>query len=92
MKKYLEASEIKGKRGMKMVKTRITEWNTTDKLLMIQGWARDGLTNQQIAHNMGIHHDTLHRWSKKDKSIYDALKRAKKSLTERLRMPYLNVQ
>lgn len=63
--------------GMKMVKTRITEWNTTDKLLMIQGWARDGLTNQQIAHNMGIHHDTLHRWSKKDKSIYDALKKGK---------------
>ncbi len=25
-----------------------------DKLTLVEGWARDGLTNEQIAHNLGI--------------------------------------
>ena len=30
-----------------------------DKLILIQGMARDGLTQQQIANNLGISIDTL---------------------------------
>lgn len=60
-----------------MVKTKIDEWNTSDKLLLIEGWARDGLTNDQIAHNMGITPRTLYNWTKKHVPIFQSLKRGK---------------
>jgi hypothetical protein len=40
-----------------------TEWK--DKLAVIQGWARDGLSDEQIAKNMGISRSTLAEWKKK---------------------------
>ena len=42
-----------------MAKGKYEEWRTPEGLLKIQGWARDGLTDEQIAHNMGICRDTL---------------------------------
>jgi DNA-binding XRE family transcriptional regulator len=50
------------------------EWLTNEGLLRIGGWAKDGLTNEQIAHNMGISRQTLNEWSKKFPSISDTLK------------------
>lgn len=44
---------------------------------MIEGWARDGLTEEQIAHNMGISRSTLSEWKKKHSDISDTLKRGK---------------
>lgn len=44
---------------------------------MLEGWARDGLTDQQIATNMGISGDTYYRWKKQHAEISDALKRGK---------------
>ena len=32
----------------------IDKWLTEDALLLITGWARDGLTLEDIAHNMGM--------------------------------------
>nr|DAK45334.1 MAG TPA: terminase small subunit [Caudoviricetes sp.] len=32
---------------------KYTEWLTDEGLLLIQGWARDGLIDEQIAKNMG---------------------------------------
>lgn len=60
-----------------MVRVKMADWLTSEQLLLIEGWAKDGLTNEQIAHNMGIVRDTLHRWSKKSPDIYDALKNGK---------------
>lgn len=60
-----------------MVKTRIEDWTTRENLKLIEAWAKDGLTNEQIAHNMGIHRDTLYRWTNSSADIYDALKRGK---------------
>lgn len=34
-------------------------WPSHDGLLLIEGWARDGLTEDQIAYNTGIHRSTL---------------------------------
>lgn len=45
--------------------------------MLIEGWARDGLTNEDIAHNMGITRETLNQWSKKYPCILDALKKGK---------------
>ena len=48
-----------------------------ENLILIQGWARDGLTEEQIAHNMGISRSTLNEWKKKDSDISDTLKKGK---------------
>lgn len=53
------------------------EWLTEDGLLQIQGWARDGLTEEQIAHNMGICLTTLKDWKGKFPSILTAIKKGK---------------
>lgn len=53
------------------------EWITEEGLLKIEGWARDGLTNEQIAHNIGIARQTLNEWEKRFPSISDTLKRGK---------------
>ena len=37
-----------------MAKGKASEWLDDDKLLLLQGWARDGLSEEQIAENMGI--------------------------------------
>lgn len=48
-----------------------------DKLTLITAYARDGLTNEQIAYNLGINDSTLYGLQKKHKDIKDALKRGK---------------
>lgn len=45
--------------------------------MQIEGWAREGLTDQQIANNMGVGYSTLKDWLTKFPAIVDALKRGK---------------
>jgi hypothetical protein len=65
----------KGRRAM--AHGRYEKWLTDDGLLQIAAWARDGLTNDQIAHNMGIRRTTLFEWSKRFPNIANALKKNK---------------
>ena len=60
-----------------MARVNVNDWLTEESLLLIEGWARDGLTNEQIAQNIGCHRDTLNTWSKKHSVISDALKKGK---------------
>ena len=60
-----------------MAKGVYKEWLEKDNLLLLQGWARDGLTDEQIAHNMGISTTTLYEWKKKYSEIADTLKKTK---------------
>lgn len=60
-----------------MAKGKYEYWLTPEGLLLLEGWARDGLTNEQIAHNMGISRKTLQEWIKKYGDIGDTLKRSK---------------
>lgn len=60
-----------------MAKGKYTEWLEPEGLLKIEGWARDGLSNEQIAHNIGINPDTLYEWKKKFPDISESLKRGK---------------
>lgn len=53
------------------------EWLTPENLILIEGWARDGLTLEQIANNIGVRVSTLHEWKSKKPEILDALKRGK---------------
>ena len=53
------------------------EWLQAENLILIEGWARDGLTDEQIAHNMGIHVSTLYTWKSRYDEISEALKKGK---------------
>ena len=56
---------------------KIDEWLKEDKLILLEGWARDGLTNEQIAHNIGINVKTLYDWQNKKEIIRETLKKGK---------------
>lgn len=60
-----------------MAKGKYEEWLTPEGLLLIEGWARDGLTNDQIAYNIGITAKTLYEWQNKYSEISESLKKGK---------------
>ena len=48
-----------------MAKGKYQEWLEEDKLILLEGWKRDGLTDEQIAKNIGITLSTFYEWKKK---------------------------
>lgn len=60
-----------------MAKGKYQEWLEPEGLLKIEGWARDGLTDEQIANNMGIATSTLYEWKNAHSEISESLKRGK---------------
>ncbi len=60
-----------------MAKGKYEQWLQPDGLVKIEGWARDGLTDEQIAHNMGVAYSTLKNWKNDHMAILDALKKGK---------------
>lgn len=60
-----------------MAKGKYEKWLEPDGLLLLEAWARDGLTDEQIAHNMGITRETLRVWKNKFSVISATLKRGK---------------
>lgn len=60
-----------------MAKGKYQEWLEPEGLTLLESWARDGLTDEQIAHNMGIKRQTIYDWKKKYPDISDALKKGK---------------
>ena len=56
---------------------KINDWLENDKLILLEGWAKSGLTDEQIAKNIGINRTTLYDWKKKETNIADALKKGK---------------
>lgn len=53
------------------------EWTSKDGLVQIEGWARDGLHDKQIAHNIGISERTFSEWKLKHSSILAAIKKGR---------------
>ena len=43
---------------------KYTEWLTDEGLIKIEGWARDGLIDKQIAQNIGVSERTFTDWKK----------------------------
>lgn len=60
-----------------MAKSKVDYWLTDDGLTLLKGWARDGLTDEQIAHNMKINASTLYDYKKKHSEISESLKKGK---------------
>ncbi|HLR69437.1 MAG TPA: transposase [Virgibacillus sp.] len=57
--------------------TTYKDWITAEGLLKIEGWARDGLVNEQIARNIGVAEGTLYNWINNHSEIDEALKKGK---------------
>lgn len=53
------------------------KWLESDNLLLLEAWARDGLTEEQIALKAHIASSTLREWKNKYSAISAALKRGK---------------
>ena len=73
-----------------MAKGKYQRWLEPDGLLLLEGWARDGLTDEQIAHNMGITAKTLYEWKNKYSDICEALKKGKEVVDYQVENALLN--
>ena len=60
-----------------MAKGKYQEWLEPEGLLLLEGWARDGLTDEQLAEKIGVSTSTLYDWKAKYSEISEALKKGK---------------
>ncbi len=60
-----------------MAKSKVEKWLTPEGLTLLNGWARDGLTDEQIAKNMQISTSTYYDYRNKYVEISEALKKGK---------------
>ena len=56
---------------------RYQKWLEPENLLLLQGWKRDGLSDEQIAQKIGIAPRTLENWKKQHVQIMQCLKMGK---------------
>lgn len=57
-----------------MAKGVYKKWLEKENLILLEGWKRNGLTDEQIAHNIGISINTLNKWKQRYVQIRQALK------------------
>ncbi|MGX7104898.1 hypothetical protein [Globicatella sanguinis] len=67
-----------------MARSKYEEWLEKDNLTRIESWASDGLTNEQIAKNIGVSRQTLDNWCKKHVDIFDAIKKGREPVVREL--------
>jgi len=60
-----------------MAKGIYKKWLESENLLLLQGWKHKGLTDKQIADNIGINVRTLDKWKAQYRQIGRALKKGK---------------
>ena len=60
-----------------MASSKAKEWITKEGLIKIGGWARDGLSNDQIAHNIGVAVSTFYVWKLEFPELSEAIKKSK---------------
>lgn len=73
-----------------VAKGKYDRWLEPDGLTLLEGWARDGLTDEQIAHNCGITATTLYDWKNRFTEISEALKRGKEVVDYQVENALLN--
>lgn len=73
-----------------MAKGKYQKWLEPEGLLLLEGWARDGLTEEQIAKNMGVSVKTLFNWKKTYFPILHALKKGKEVVDYEVENALLN--
>lgn len=58
-------------------KKQYVYWKTETGLEKLRAWGRQGLSNKQIAKNMGVHQSCLYNWMKNHEEILEAIKEGK---------------
>lgn len=58
-------------------KTKYDDFIDRKGLVLVEGWARDGLTDVQISKNIGVAMSTFCDWKNKHPEFSEALKRSK---------------
>lgn len=75
-KKKLNNTKTK-KQRRRGTKNKYEYWITEEGIALLEGWAREGLTDEEIAGKIGIARKTLYDWKKKYSNISSALKNGK---------------
>lgn len=60
-----------------MAKGKYEKWLEPESLVLLHGWKMQGLTDEQIADNVGVSHRTFERWKKEHSQIRQAIKGGK---------------
>lgn len=56
----------------------VSKWpDVQEKLTLITGWARDGLSDKQICNNLGISEQTFYNYKKDHIEFFEAIKKGK---------------
>lgn len=71
----LAYSILRGEQSV--AKGKYEYWLSPDGLTLLGAWARDGLTDEEIAKKCGVSRSTLAEWKKRYPDISDTLKRGK---------------
>lgn len=74
----------KTKREAVPLRVCIEDWETEDSLLLLRGWKRDGLSDRDVAKQMGIAPETLCRWKARSESIRQCLSKTKEIIDREL--------
>lgn len=58
-------------------KGKYEKWLTDEGLVVVEGWARAGLSDEQVAKNLGIATGTIYEWKNRFPEFAEALKKGK---------------
>lgn len=58
-------------------KSKYESFKDNKGLILVEGWARDGLSDEQIAKNLSISLSTFYKWKKEFSEFSESLKRSK---------------
>lgn len=67
-----------------MAKGKYARWLTAEGLGCVEAWARDGLSDEQLAKQMGCSTSTLYEWFKKHPEISEAATRGRSGAREQI--------
>ncbi len=62
---------------VRIAKGKYQKWLERENLIILEGYARDGLIDEEIAGKMGINVATLYTWKNRYSEIDEALKKGK---------------
>ena len=76
--------------GADMAKGKYEYWLSPEGITRLEDWARNGLTDELIARNIGINVGTLYDWKKKYPEISESLKKGKEVVDAMVESALLN--